>query len=247
MTARKGWFTAAGTALLAAVIALAAFAWPPKEAAKQPLGLFTSLPIYWNEQASVAEALDGAADRHWVRAYLENRYRLVPLDTLDGSELAGLHELVMAQPRPLAAQENVALDSWVREGGRLLLFADPFLTEESRFALGDKRRPQDVVLLSPILSRWGLQLTFDDEQSDAERLASYRSTAMPERLAGRLRLAKPSAPAHCGLFANGLVSECAIGEGRVVIVADAAILEADRSPGDAEAALSVLLESAFGR
>ena len=50
----------------------------------------------------------------------------------------------------------------MRGGGRVLLFADPMLTRHSAFALGDRRRPQDVVLLSPILARWRLELQFDE-------------------------------------------------------------------------------------
>jgi hypothetical protein len=245
MSSRSG-LLAAGAALLIAVLALAAFAWPENKAARQPLGLFTSLPIYWNERASVNEALDGGR-AHWVRTRLENEYELVPLDTLDGSELSRLRDLVMAQPRPLAPEENVALDTWVRNGGRLLLFADPFLTEESRFALGDKRRPQDVVLLSPILARWGLRLTFDDGQADREHLVAYRSASLPERLGGRLELIKPGAEAECNLSGEALVAECVIGKGQVVIVADAAILEADRAERTAEPALTALLVRAFGR
>lgn len=245
MTFRKRW-VATGAGLLLAVLALAAFAWPTGEPDKRALGLFTSLPIYWNEPASVSEALDGEGSAHWVRTRLEREYRLVPLDTLDGGELASLAELVMAQPRPLAPRENVALDTWVRDGGRLLLFADPLLTEESRFMLGDKRRPQDVVLISPILTRWGLELTFDDSQPDAERVVRYRSAALPEHLAGRLRPLKPGAPATCVLAADGLVAECAIGKGRAVIVADAAMLEAHRAQSGADAGLTTLLTSAFG-
>jgi hypothetical protein len=245
MTAHKGWLAAASAGLLLVVLVLAALAWPMENAAKRPLGLFTSLPIYWNERASVNEALDSGGAAHWVRSRLEKDSRLVPLDTLDDGELAKLDALVMAQPRPLAPQENVALDTWVRDGGRLLLFADPFLTEQSRFALGDKRRPQDVVLLSPILKRWGLQLTFDDRQADAERLVRYRSASLPERLAGRLHLVEPGAPARCSLAAEGLIAECRIGKGRAVIMADAAILEADRAPKSAEPALSALLARAF--
>jgi hypothetical protein len=247
MTARKGWLAAALAGLLIAVIGIAAFAWPTGHTAKHPLGLFSSLPIYWNEQASVNEALDGTAGRHWVRTRLEEDYRLVPLDTLDGGELSRLDELVMAQPRPLTPQENVALDTWVRGGGRLLLFADPLLTEPSRFALGDKRRPQDVVLLSPILARWGLQLTYDDAQSDDERAVAYRTASLPERLGGRLLVVKPGAAAECGLESGGLVAECHVGRGRALVVADAAILEAGREPRNAEAGLAVLLARAFGR
>jgi hypothetical protein len=247
MTVHKGRVAAAGGGLMIAVLAIASFAWPTQDAAKRPLGLFTSLPIYWNERASVNEALDEGGEPHWVRTRLESDYRLIPLDSLDGGELAKSDALVMAQPRPLAPQENVALDAWVRRGGHLLLFADPFLTEPSRFALGDKRRPQDVVLLSPILARWGLQLTFDDRQSDGERVVRYRSVPLPERLAGRLRVVEPGAPARCSLAAEGLLAQCAIGKGRVLVMADAAILEADRAPKSAEPGLAVLLTSAFGR
>ena len=245
MSAAKGWVAAAFGGLL--IAAIAAFAWSADSAPKRPLGLFTSLPIYWNESASVSEALDGPGEPHWVRTRLERDYELVPLDALEDGELARLDALVMAQPRPLAPQENVALDAWVRQGGRLLLFADPLLTEGSRFPLGDRRRPQDVVLLSPILARWGLQLTFDEDQAEGERAISYGSVIVPDHLGGRLQLIKPGAPAKCQLAGEGLLAECDIGKGRVLIVADAALLEADRAPGTADAALGLLLTRALGQ
>jgi hypothetical protein len=244
MSAARGWLAAAFGGLL--VVAIAAFAWSGDSVPKRPLGLFTSLPIYWNESASVSEALDGPGEPHWVRTHLERDYELVPVDTLEDGELARLDALVMAQPRPLAPQENVTLDAWVRQGGRLLLFADPFLTEGSRFPLGDRRRPQDVVLLSPILARWGLQLTFDEDQAEGERTLSYGPVTVPEHLGGRLQLVTPGAPAKCSLASEGLLAECDIGKGRALIVADAALLEADRAPGTGDAALGLLLTRALG-
>lgn len=241
MKARKAGLAAVAAALVAA--ALAAFAWGSEQGDKPAAGLFTSLPIFWSETASVAETLEGAGERHWVRTALEADHHLVPLDTLDGAELGKLQRLVIAQPRPLSPSENVALDDWVRAGGRLLLFADPLLTEHSRFPLGDRRRPQDVVLLSPILTRWGLELTFDDEQPDRERPASYRGAVIAERMSGRFRIVTAGAPATCQLAAAGLIAECAIGSGKAVLVADAAQLEADRADG--EAAFAALLEAAF--
>lgn len=244
MTVRRRWLAAAGALV---VVAVAAWAWHGDGREKASLGLFSSLPIYWNEPGSVSEALDGGGERHWVRATLEHQYRLIPLDTLDGNELAQLGALIMAQPRPLAPTENVALDQWVRKGGRLLLFADPFLTEDSRFTLGDKRRPQDVVLLSPILGRWGLELIFDEDQQQDERMVAYGSVSLPERLAGRLRVVDTGAPAQCTITGQQLIAECRIGAGHVLVVADAAVLEADRSAEDASPGLSALVERAFRR
>lgn len=68
-----------------------------------------------------------------------------------GRQLAAGHGPTMAARRP--ERENVALDDWVRAGGARALFADPLLTFNSRFSIGDRRRPQDVATLSPILTR----------------------------------------------------------------------------------------------
>jgi len=133
----------------------------------------------------------------------------------------------------------------VRGGGRLLLFADPLLTEHSRFAIGDRRRPQDVVLISPILRRWGLVLSFDEDQEDEPRTAALGEVPLTVRLTGQLALATPGAPSECALAAGGLVAECTIGKGRAVIVADAAVLEAGSVDDRALATLAELLLRAF--
>ncbi len=118
-----------------------------KPQAAQPLALFTSLPIYWPEAPDPAALLEGSATKHWTRPALERQWALRPLDTLIGDGGLDSHRnLLMAQPRPLTPEENVALDNWLSAGGRLLLFADPALTAESAFALGDPRRPQDLPL-----------------------------------------------------------------------------------------------------
>ncbi len=211
MRASSRRLAAAGLALCVVLGAMAAWGWARDKSEKSPLGLFTSLPIYWRESASVSETLDNGSQPHWVRTVLEENHRLLPLDTLDDKTLSGLNELVMAQPRPLAPAENVALDKWVHDGGHLLLFADPMLTEQTRFTLGDKRRPQDVVLLSPILHRWGLELLFDEDQSADEQFVIFGSTRLPTRLAGRLAPAGSSP--NCAIISRGLVANCRIGAG----------------------------------
>ena len=164
---------------------------------------------------------------HWALAALKRHGALQPLDSLARANgraaMARGALLVMAQPRPLSPQENVALDAWVRGGGHVLLFADPMLTAESLFSLGDKRRPQDVVLLSPILTRWGLELQFDEDQPAGEHVADWDGARLPVNLPGRFALLDQSG--KCRLLAGGLGARCAIGMGSVLALADAALLE----------------------
>ena len=206
------------------------------------LGLMGTIPLYWGEQAAFGDALSGNATPHWARAQLEAGYTLHPLDTLSEDSLAGLEFLLLAQPRALSGPENVALDAWVRAGGRLLLFADPLLTGESRFAIGDRRRPQDVILLSPILGHWGLQLQFDESRREGFALAGGR---IPVNLPGSFVGASDEA-GDCAIDSDGVLARCAIGKGRVLAVADAALLDLYDPHPEAASALAWLLDEGFG-
>jgi hypothetical protein len=213
-------------------------------AATGGVGLFTSLPILWPETEGVAGLLDADAPPHWALAVLAAQGRVVPLDTLAGKDgklpLPAGAILVMAQPRPLSPAENVALDDWVRAGGRVLLFADPMLTGHSAFALGDRRRPQDVVMLSPILTRWGLELRFDESQPAGEREVALLGTRLPVNLPGHLAVLPNG---RCVTEADGLAAHCRVGAGEVLCIADAALLEMGTNGDDAprREALSAIL------
>lgn len=163
---------------------------------------------------------------------------VIPLDRFNqhDSKLAGLKLIIMAQPRPLAAEENVALDRWVRGGGQLLLFADPILTRHSAFALGDKRRPQDIVMLGPLLRHWGLALNFDPGQRAGEHVVPALGLAIPVNLPGHFTQTGRHGP--CQLKAGGFAAECRIGKGRALILADAALFEPQE--GDSASRSAVL-------
>lgn len=209
----------------------------------KPVGLFTSLPIVWSEQAGVRDMLASTEQVHWARDVIEQHGKVVALDTLLG--LSAYERAIIAQPRPLAPEENVALDSWVRDGGHLLMFADPMLTGESAFPIGDRRRPQDVVLLSPILARWGLELRFDDAQAAGER--EDAGAGLLVNLPGHFAAIPGGHEARCQLNEGALVARCRIGKGRAVIVADAALLEGSGDPGLRKNQFENLLDDAFGR
>lgn len=219
----------------------------PDEPAPEPspkLGLMSSLPIYWGDTGQFGAVLAKDAQAGWVRPALEDRYVLEPLDTLDSESLARVSRLLLAQPRPLSPDENVALDAWVRDGGRLLLFADPMLTAHSEYPLGDRRRPQDVALLSPILRHWGLDLVLDTAQQQGERRVRNGAMTVGVEMAGAFRVVPGGT---CTLAAEDVLAICPLGRGRATILADAALLD-DVRGDDAllrKAALSALASRAF--
>jgi hypothetical protein len=232
--------------LLAAFAAAIAsgFGCREKDAASSALlhdiGLFTSLPILWSEHEQVADLVKSPGEGHWAAGVIGRHGKIRTLDRMAPMP-PDLGLMIVAQPRPLSPDENVAIDDWVRAGGRLLLFADPMLTQQSLFAIGDKRRPEGTVLLSPILTRWGLALHFDETQPAGERKVKVFGQAVPVNLPGSFRLLEHEG--RCRLYADGLIAQCGVGRGVVLAVADAALLE-PQSREDADdrvAALEALL------
>ena len=222
---------------------------PPAPAEPAPidrpsLALFGTIPIYWGEGDGMEDVLAGTATAHWARALLERRHALHPLATLLDGDLAGHHALLIAQPRVLSPAENVALDRWIRGGGQVLLFADPLLSAESRHPLGDRRRPQDVVLLSPLLRHWGLDLRFAADQPPDRQVREIAGMLLPHQLSGTFGLLSDST--GCALQGAEILADCALGGGRVVILADAALLDLYHPAAGAEEALEALVLRAFG-
>ncbi len=203
--------------------------------------LMGTVPLYWGEADGLGELLSGGEYTHWGRAVLERQFNLVPLDFLTTESLGGRDFLLMAQPRALAPTENVALDDWVRRGGRLLLLADPMMTGETRFPPGDRRRPQDVALLSPIFTHWGLELLFDADQQAGLGLREVAGRPVPVNLPG----AFVAEEAACVIEGEGLIASCAIGNGRAVLLADAALLDFHNPHTEAAQAVTTLVERAF--
>ena len=237
-------------AIGALALALGGPAGPAEEPHDQRFGLMTSLPIYRAPQASVADMLDQAGDEaHWLRSAVEAHNTLEPLDLLDAKSLARIDTLLLVQPRALTPAEYVALDDWVRGGGKVLLVADPMLTSEPHFALGDPRNPQAVSLSGPILARWGLELVADEGEGHghnhgidgdeaghaADHEVELDGYTLPVTYGGTFEKRPPAGgdPADCSLRNAGLIAVCQIVEGRAVVVADATVFERNSGSGDA--------------
>jgi hypothetical protein len=199
------------------------------------MGLMTSLPLYWPADAEVHEIASGSVAKPWQRQAIEQRFAIVPIDTLspiaglspdelDIDPLAKLQRLAVVQPRGLSPADNVALDKWVRGGGLLLLVLDPLLTGEYEFALGDPRRPTDAALIPPVVARWGLSISFDDGQAPTVIPVAYPGGIVIRSMSGEVTVAG-SAASQCETLAERMIAKCRIGKGSVTLVADAALFE----------------------
>jgi hypothetical protein len=188
-------------------------------AAERPvLHLMTALPLVWGESGP----LDPESRPAEAYLYLQREFDVRPIDAFTGDSLAEARLLLLAQPRLLAPEELVALDAWVRAGGRALVLTDPLLAWPTELPLGDIRRPPATGLLDPLLAHWGLAL----EPPSAPRieLSELAQQGETRRLAlaapGRFR---PEGEA-CRLAGHPWLARCAPGAGRVLLVADADLL-----------------------
>lgn len=181
---------------------------PPQD---QPtLLLLTSLPLVFGEDFSLQHNGSPAL------AALESRYRVLPISVADPPELAKGRLLMMAQPLAQPAEDLVALDHWVRAGGRVLLLADPALEWPSKRPLGDLLRPSPMFMDTGLLAHWGLRLDAPEGTGlKVQELGGFEVlTDSPGQLFGR-----------CAINRDRLVAHCAIGKGKATIVADADLLD----------------------
>ena len=182
---------------------------PPAD--RPVLLLLTSLPLMFNEDFSLE---GGGSD---ALTALEKHYRVVPISVTDAGELAKGRLLLMAHPLAQTAENLVALDTWVRRGGRALLLADPMLEWPSKRRLGDPLRPPPMFADTGLLGHWGLRLESPDKRGPkTAKLAGYEiMTASPGSLFGD----------RCRISADRLVADCPIGKGRAIVIADADVLD----------------------
>lgn len=175
----------------------------PRPPADRPaLALLTSLPLIFGENFS----LDGGGSPALTR--LEQRYEVRPIGVADSASLKGHRLLLMAHPRAQPAEALVELDRWVRDGGRVLLLADPKLDWPSARPLGDRLRPPPAFADTGLLMHWGLRLRGPSPDSEAS--------------VGELQ-----ATGSCKTVDSGLIARCKIGRGRATVIADADFVSID--------------------
>jgi hypothetical protein len=199
----------------------------PLAASKTRLHVITGLPLFF------ADGFTLEGEKNPVIARLEQDFDIVPVDGPEQLPPGGV--LLAAQPRAMTAERLVAMDRWVREGGRLLLLADPWLTwgSEAPFG-GDPGRPPVEYADTGLLAHWGLTL---------EKRRTLEAERIERRLGGdSVGISAPgsltSSGGACVVAPDGFVARCRLGRGTAVVVADADLLNSgeDRAPLEAVAA-----------
>ena len=200
-------------ALLALLLGVSAVTFTARQRSQHPpkprLALLTSLPIILGEDFGLQDNGSPALTA------LSTHFKVTPISTTSAAELRDVRLLLMAQPTAQTPENLVALDDWVRDGGKVLLLADPLLEWPSKRPLGDPLRPPPMFTDTGLLAHWSLRLDAPDQRGPAVRiLGGYRVlTDSPGALHGR-----------CAIGADRLVADCKIGKGWAVIIADADLL-----------------------
>jgi len=215
--------------LILAVGALAVFGQDDSDEAldKPVIGLLTSLPLVWGE-GDPKSVLEGQSEPAPVYRRLEERYVVRPMDQLTRIDDVRPDIILLAQPAALAPADLVALDNWIRRGGKALILADPALQWESSLPLGDRRRPLFTSMLSPLFAHWGVELVLPMDDPRAQTEYNIDGFSLLTAVPGEFRLlgGKSDAQTHCVLAARGLLVDCRIAQGRVIAIADADWLDA---------------------
>ncbi|UUR07746.1 GldG family protein [Sphingomonas glaciei] len=199
------------------------------------LALLSSLPIAFGENFGLDQG------RSPLLGDLEGQYRVIPVDGPEQLKPGGL--LLAAQPQALTAERLVALDRWVRDGGRLVLLADPALRFESSRPLGDRFRPPLRYPDTGLLKHWGVVL---DDGVDGRVEASATDLGRGIRLEASGLGSLTRAGGACTLSPTRAVARCRIGKGYATIVADADFaLSAE--PEQRAAVVALLNELSDGR
>jgi len=193
--------------LLIALAALGGCAPAAPAKPKPELALLTSLPVVFGERFSLQPPESPLRDA------LEKEFTLRPVD---GPEpLKPGERLLAIQPQALTAERLVALDGWVRAGGRMILLADPRLEWDSDLPLGDKFRPPFSFPDTGLLAHWGLRL--EEPATSGPQKVAIGGHPVSVVSAGRLVATGPA----CRVADGGLTATCWLGKGQVTVVADA--------------------------
>jgi hypothetical protein len=209
-----GWF-GAGHMLLAALYRPSA-----ASAGTPPVTMLTGLPLRWSGGGDFAAMISAGTADDPALARLEAAGPVSLVDSLVDPVPPPGAALLIAHPRALAPRELVAIDLFVRGGGRAVVLADALSGWPSAYPLGDPRNPPVTSLLTPLLDHWGVTL--------AAAPAGQRGAQAVDVDGARLRLFSAGhferLPPTCRAFADRRIAHCRIDKGDVWLVGDADLI-----------------------
>jgi hypothetical protein len=205
------WF-AAGHAALAALY--------QEPASDTPVTMLSGLPLRWAGEGDLSAMLERGAADDPALVRLEQTHRIALVDSLADHVPPAGAVLFLAHPRALSPQDLVAIDAFVRGGGRAVILADALSGWPAPHPTGDSRNPPVTSLLTPLLDHWGITLgaaptgeaEAHDVDVDGRRLRLFS--------AGRFEAPPPG----CTAQADTQILRCRVGAGEAWLVGDADLL-----------------------
>lgn len=182
--------------------------------------MLTGLPLRWTGGGDIAAMIAEGARDDPALARLEAAGPVKLVDSLVDNVPPRGGALLVAHPRALAPQELVAIDAFVRGGGRAVVLADALSGWPAQHPLGDPRNPPSTSLLTPLLDHWGVVLGAAPVGETQARAADVDGARLRLFSAGRFERLPPG----CRAYAGRRVAWCRIGVGEVWLVGDADLL-----------------------
>jgi hypothetical protein len=187
----------------------------PAPALRPRVQLLTGLPLLWGE-GEFGTGVQQSPPA--ILGALERRFAIVPIDIARPDILARAELLLIAQPRPPGPAGLVAIDDWIRRGGRAVILTDPQLIWPSHHPLGDPRRPPADDGLGPLLAHWGVTLLPGRPGLETRHVTDGgRRRRVVLAGAGTFE----SSGGACLVERAGLTAHCRLGRGRALLIADA--------------------------
>ncbi|WP_422060295.1 Gldg family protein [Sphingopyxis sp.] len=207
-----GWFIASH--------ALLAMLYRPVAARGPAVIMLTGLPLRWSEGNDLAAVLARGMNEDPALARLRQAGSVELVDSIVDNPPRKGSVLFLAHPRALAPQELVAIDAFVRGGGRAVILADALTGWPMRHPIGDPRNPPVTSLLTPLFDHWGVALAAASPGDRGALAVDVGNARLQLFSAGRFE----RLPLACRAHANRHIAMCPIGKGQAWIVGDADLL-----------------------
>lgn len=205
------WF-AAGHAALAALY--------KEPASSTPVTMLSGLPLRWAGEGDLAAMLQRGAADDPALIRLEQTHKIALVDSLADHVPPAGAALLLAHPRALAPQDLVAIDAFVRGGGRAVILADALSGWPAPHPTGDSRNPPVTSLLTPLLDHWGITLGAAPAGETAAQALDVDGRRLRLFSAGRFE----ALPSSCTAQAGARILRCRVGAGEAWLVGDADLL-----------------------
>lgn len=147
------------------------------------LALVSSLPLEYGPGGPMAAA-QGQSQPYYIYEQMRETFDVRSMGNVFDSVPDDVDVLMIAHPGELGAAELYAIDQYVLNGGRTLVFLDPYLESAATMQSSPDAPTPDRSTLGPLLEVWGIAMVAD--RVVADRALAHRVSVPDNRGARRV-------------------------------------------------------------